>query len=94
MLAYWYNAPRHIKLIFIIAVCAAIYVANQVQPLSPSYTILSLVLGLGFISGNIYKQKLQLVVHINLTSSFCTEFILSLLLLLLCGYYRLSTIGS
>ena len=29
MLAYWYNAPRHIKLIFIIVVCAAIYAANQ-----------------------------------------------------------------
>ncbi len=29
MLAYWYNAPRHIKLIFIIAVCAAIYVAQS-----------------------------------------------------------------
>ncbi|MFV5424689.1 hypothetical protein VXQ21_23095, partial [Acinetobacter baumannii] len=40
MLAYWYNAPRHIKLIFIIVVCAAIYAANQVQPLSPTYTVL------------------------------------------------------
>ncbi|MFV5647119.1 hypothetical protein VXQ51_20685, partial [Acinetobacter baumannii] len=45
MLAYWYNAPRHIKFIFIIVVCAAIYAANQVQPLSPTYTVLSLVLG-------------------------------------------------
>jgi len=33
MLAYWYNAPRHIKLIFIIVVCIAIYAANQIQPL-------------------------------------------------------------
>ena len=57
MLAYWYNAPRHIKLIFIIVVCAAIHAANQVQPLSPTYTVLSLVLGSGFISGNIYKQN-------------------------------------
>ena len=79
MLAYWYNAPRHIKLIFIIVVCAAIYAANQVQPLSPTYTVLSLVLGFGFISGNIYKQKFQNTVHINLSSSFCLEFTLSLL---------------
>lgn len=82
MLAYWYNAPRHIKLIFIIVVCAAIYAANQVQPLSPTYTVLSLVLGPGFISGNIYKQKFQSTVHINLSSRICLEFTLSLLLLL------------
>ncbi|MEQ1106516.1 hypothetical protein [Acinetobacter seifertii] len=58
MLAYWYNAPRHIKLIFIIAVCAAIYVANQVQPLSPSYTILSLVLGFGLHFGQYLQTKI------------------------------------
>lgn len=58
MLAYWYNAPRHIKLIFIIAVCAAIYAANQVQPLSPSYTILSLVLGFGLHFGQYLQTKI------------------------------------
>lgn len=58
MLAYWYSAPRHIKLIFIIAVCAAIYVANQVQPLSPTYTVLSLVLGFGLHFGQYLQTKI------------------------------------
>ncbi len=94
MLVYWYNAPRHIKLIFIIVVCAAIYAANQVQPLSSTYTVLSLVLGFGLHFGQYLQKKFQLVVHINLTSSFCLGFTLSLLLLLWCGYCPLSTIGS
>ncbi len=74
MLAYWYNAPRHIKLIFIIVVCAAIYAANQVQPLSSTYTILSLVLGFGLHFGQYlqtkipehssYKSKLQFLLGI------------------------------
>jgi positive regulator of sigma E activity len=74
MLAYWYNAPRHIKLIFIIVVCAAIYAANQVQPLSPTYTVLSLVLGFGLHFGQYlqtkipehssYKLKLQFLLRI------------------------------
>lgn len=59
MLAYWYNAPRHIKLIFIIAVCAAIYVANQVQPLSPTYTILSLIFGFGLHVGHYLNSKIS-----------------------------------
>lgn len=58
MLAYWYNAPRHIKLIFIIVVCAAIYAANQVQPLSPTYTVLSLVLGFGLHFGQYLQTKI------------------------------------
>ncbi|NUF36412.1 hypothetical protein [Acinetobacter lactucae] len=58
MLAYWYNAPRHIKLIFIIVVCVAVYAANQVQPLSPSYTILSLVLGFGLHFIEYLKTKI------------------------------------
>ena len=82
MLAYWYNVPRHIKLIFIIVVCAAIYAANQVQPLSPTYTVLSLVLGSGLHFGQYLQTKFQSTVHINLSSSFCLEFTLSLLLLL------------
>lgn len=57
MLAYWYNAPRHIKLIFIIAVCSAIYAANKTQPLSPSYTILSLGLGFGLHFGQYLQTK-------------------------------------
>lgn len=60
MLAYWYNAPRHIKLIFIIVVCAAVYVANQVQPLSPIHTVLSLIFGFGLHVGhylNTYISK-------------------------------------
>ncbi|HAV5587953.1 hypothetical protein [Acinetobacter baumannii] len=74
MLAYWYNAPRHIKLIFIIVVCAAIYAANQVQPLSPTYTVLSLLLGFGLHFGQYlqtkipehssYKLKLQFLLRI------------------------------
>ncbi|AIL74478.1 hypothetical protein [Acinetobacter baumannii] len=74
MLAYWYNAPRHIKLIFIIVVCAAIYAANQVQPLSPTYTVLSLVLGFWLHFGQYlqtkipehssYKLKLQFLLRI------------------------------
>lgn len=59
MLAYWYNAPRHIKLIFIIVVCVAVYAANQVQPLSPTYTILSLVLGCGLHFGQYLKTKIS-----------------------------------
>ncbi len=59
MLAYWYNAPRHIKLIFIIAVCAAIYIANQVQPLSPTYTVLSLALGFGLHFGQYLQTKIS-----------------------------------
>lgn len=59
MLAYWYNAPRHIKLIFIIGVCAAIYVANQIQPLSPTYTILSLALGFGLHFGQYLQTKIS-----------------------------------
>lgn len=82
MLAYWYNAPRHIKLIFIIVVCAAIYAANQVQPLSSTYTVLSLVLGFGLHFGQYLQTKIQSTAHINLNSSFCLEFTLSLLLLL------------
>ena len=58
MLAYWYNVPRHIKLIFIIVVCAAIYAANQVQPLSPTYTVLSLVLGSGLHFGQYLQTKI------------------------------------
>ncbi|MCH2071899.1 hypothetical protein [Acinetobacter pittii] len=58
MLAYWYNAPRHIKLIFIIVVCVAIYAANQVQPLSPTYTVLSLVLGFGLHFGQYLQTKI------------------------------------
>ncbi|MBE2171246.1 hypothetical protein IIQ44_04935 [Acinetobacter oleivorans] len=59
MLAYWYNAPRHIKLIFIIAVCATIYVANQVQPLSPAYSILSLIFGFGLHGGHYLNSKIS-----------------------------------
>ncbi|MEO9302690.1 hypothetical protein ABI223_13200 [Acinetobacter pittii] len=59
MLAYWYNAPRHIKLIFIIVVCVAVYAANQAQPLSPTYTILSLVLGFGLHFGQYLKTKIS-----------------------------------
>ncbi len=58
MLVYWYNAPRHIKLIFIIVVCAAIYAANQVQPLSSTYTVLSLVLGFGLHFGQYLQTKI------------------------------------
>lgn len=57
MLAYWYNAPRHIKLIFIIVVCVAVYAANQVQPLSPIYTILSLIFGFGLHIGHYSNTK-------------------------------------
>ncbi|KQG45690.1 hypothetical protein KIP84_16270 [Acinetobacter sp. BHS4] len=57
MLAYWYNAPRHIKLIFIIVVCVAVYAANQVQPLSPIYTILSLIFGFGLHIGHDLNTK-------------------------------------
>jgi len=59
MLAYWYNAPRHIKLIFIIAVCAVIYAGNQVQPLSPTSTILSLILGFGLHFGQYLQTKIS-----------------------------------
>lgn len=59
MLAYWYNAPRHVKLIFIIVVCVAIYAANQAQPLSPIYTILSLVLGFGLHFIEYLKTKIS-----------------------------------
>ena len=59
MLAYWYNAPRHIKLIFIIVVCVAVYTANQVQPLSPIYTILSLIFGFGLHIGHYLNTKLS-----------------------------------
>ncbi len=59
MLAYWYNAPRHIKLIFIIIVCVAVYAANQVQPLSPIYTILSLIFGFGLHTGHYLNTKLS-----------------------------------
>lgn len=71
MLAYWYNAPRHIKLIFIIVVCTAIYAANQVQPLSPTYTVLSLVLGFGLHFGQYLQTKFQSTAHINLSSRIC-----------------------
>ena len=59
MLAYWYNAPRHIKLIFIVAVCGAVYAANQIQPLSPIYTVLSLILGFGLQVGNYLNSKIS-----------------------------------
>ncbi len=59
MLAYWYNAPRHIKLIFIIVVCVAVYAANQVQSLSPIYTILSLIFGFGLHIGHYLNTKLS-----------------------------------
>lgn len=59
MLAYWYNAPRHIKLIFIIVVCVAVYAANQVQPLPPIYTILSLIFGFGLHIGHYLNTKLS-----------------------------------
>ncbi len=59
MLAYWYNAPRHIKLIFIIVVCVAVYAANQVQALSPIYTILSLIFGFGLHIGHYLNTKLS-----------------------------------
>ncbi|WP_163118216.1 hypothetical protein [Acinetobacter pittii] len=59
MLAYWYNAPRHIKLILIMVVCGAVYAANQVQPLSPIYTILSLVLGFGLHFIEYLKTKIS-----------------------------------
>lgn len=59
MLAYWYNAPRHIKLIFIIVVCVAVYAANQVQPLSPIYTILSLILGFSLHIGHYLNTELS-----------------------------------
>ncbi|WP_335974731.1 hypothetical protein [Acinetobacter calcoaceticus] len=74
MLAYWYNAPRHIKLICIVAVCVAVYLANQVQPLPPVYTVLSLVFGLGLHfgqylqtkipDGNSYKSSFQFLLRI------------------------------
>jgi len=57
MLAYWYNASRQIKLIVIISVCAAIYAANQIQPLSPTYTILSLIFGFGLHFGQYLQTK-------------------------------------
>ncbi|MDR2248883.1 hypothetical protein [Acinetobacter sp.] len=59
MLAYWYSAPRHIKLIIIIAICAVIYAAHQVQPLSPPYTVLSLVLGFGLHLGQYLQTKIS-----------------------------------
>lgn len=59
MLAYWYNAPRHIKLIFIVAVCVAVYAANQVQPLSPIYTALSLIFGFGLHVGHYLNSKIS-----------------------------------
>ncbi|MEB3794739.1 MULTISPECIES: hypothetical protein [Acinetobacter] len=46
------------KLIFIIVVCAAIYAANQVQPLSSTYTVLSLVLGFGLHFGQYLQTKI------------------------------------
>ncbi len=59
MLAYWYNAPRHIKLIFIIVVCVAVYAANQVQPLPPIYTILSFIFGFGLHIEHYLNTKLS-----------------------------------
>ena len=47
MLTFWYNLPRHFKFAAVIAVCALIYLASQIQSLSPSYTLLSLALGFG-----------------------------------------------
>ncbi|CAI3151488.1 hypothetical protein MWMV2_MWMV2_02764 [Acinetobacter oleivorans] len=59
MLAYWYNAPRNIKLILIVAVCMAVYVANQVQPLSPIYTVLSLIFGFGLHAGHYLNSRIS-----------------------------------
>jgi len=59
MLAYWYNASRQIKLIVIISVCAAIYAANQIQPLPPTYTVLSLIFGFGLHVGHYLNSKIS-----------------------------------